>query len=90
MGKIENLIGTVVMVDPLIADFRTHGSAKIGLITAVDPHNEHIEVEFMGRWREKHAADALWTLKSPEEIQHSLSESKLKWTDKKIIIPIWF
>ena len=90
MSKMDDLIGTVVMVDPSFADFHTHGSAKIGVITAVDPNNEHIEVEFLGRWREEHAASSLWTLKPSDEIQRSLSESKLKWTDKKIIIPIRF
>ncbi|WP_104382202.1 hypothetical protein [Sphingobacterium sp. HMA12] len=87
---MNDLIGTIVMVDPSIADFRTHGSAKIGIITAVDPHQEDIEVEFMGRWREKLAARTLWTLKPLVEIHRSLSENKLKWTDKKIIIPITF
>ncbi|OOG19651.1 hypothetical protein BWD42_06990 [Sphingobacterium sp. CZ-UAM] len=87
---MDHLIGKVVMVDPSIADFCTHGLAKIGIITAADPHNDRIQVEFLGRWREDHSATTLLTLKPPEEIRRALLESKLKSSDKKIITPILF
>lgn len=87
---MEDLLGRFVMVEPSLANYVTHGAAKIGIITKADPENDIFEVEFHERWRENHSASFLRVFKPSDEIKLAMLTTKLNRKDRSILIPICF
>ncbi|VTP91340.1 hypothetical protein [Sphingobacterium daejeonense] len=82
---MEDLKGKIVMVDPSLHTYFTHGLAQIGIVTDINLEEDVIEVEFENRWTELYPANALRTMKPYGDIIHDANTKNLNFRDTKIL-----